>query len=339
MDLRVNPVSSGGGSQGLAQALIAAALAQRSAEGASEGAVAQAALGASDLPAAEAGQRLAAPGEHGLPQDAGRTLATGLAGATTEAGARQPAPNTAAESVAAPWQATGPSAFGELAAAPLTPVWVQSLQAPPLAHQPWPAAHERVQAREQPREEPRRQGQPLPQDEDSEPDPQPAPDAPALTEQDGLAALPRRRNPHPLAQQLPPLLRGELERRRAVLLWAPAAPGHGVQAWWLGFDRQGRAVQRRLAARGQGPAQAAWQWWALKRGGDDGTAPLPQVRGAAGTRVSLALRVCSGTLPAPLHAAGQAWLDLTEAQRLWRELGTQWTWLTAWSPRPLPWMG
>lgn len=58
-------------------------------------------------------------------------------------------------------------------------------------------------------------------------------------------------------------------------------------------------------------------------------------RGATGLTVPLALRATASALAPPLRPAGSAWLDVLEPQRLWRELGSQWTLLLAWSPRPL----
>jgi hypothetical protein len=243
-------------------------------------------------------------------------------------------PTAAADSAAAPWLATSPSAFGELAAAPLLPVWVQGLQAPPLAHLRRPDAAEEPQRRH------RRWGHPDTDaggEHETGPDERVEPDDPAADSSEEPAT--QARTAHPLHPQLPPLLQAELQRRRGVLVWAPQAPqGPGVQAWWLGFDDNGRALKKRLSARGEGPREAAWQWWLLKRSDDDGRGALPTTRPAAGSGASLALRVCAGTLPAPLRPPGQVWLDLGDAPRLWRDLGTQWTWLTAWSPRPLPWM-
>lgn len=306
-------------------------------------ALAEAAAGAGpmpDQPTAELAERLSTPAHHGLPTEAHGSAGAAAPTAGPAAAQRMPeaGPGAVAEATPSAWAATAPSAFSELAAAPLTPVWVQALQAPPLQHQHWPGPALQPEERQ-------RQRQARAFDERDEAHEHTEHDSLGADDDAGDEALPiatpppRPHVPHPLQHQLPPPLQAELQRRRGVLLWAPAARGQrGVQAWWLGFDSHARATCRRLGARGQGPREAAWQWWLLKRSGDDGCGTLPQVRPAAGSSVALALRVCGSTLPAPLQGPDAAWLDLTDAARLWRELGQQWSWLTAWSPSPLGWM-
>jgi|GEM_PF-3829563 len=284
--------------------------------------------------AADAGLagRLASPAGQALPADAGLGAAQALA---------MPAPGDAGPaSVGAGLQGasgfSGPSTLGDMAAPPLTPAWVMALHTLP------PDLQARLR---QPRDEARRRGRSPRDDRDhATPDPDAAeadaePDTPhaahAAAPAPWHASAPSRPR-HPLQAQLPPPLQAELARGRAVLLWAPQRPG--VQAWWLGFERGGRPACRRLAARGQGPAEAAWRWWWLKRMGDEGTAPRPLSRVAEAGGPPLALRVCAPGESPPRADAGLPWLDLTDPPRLWRDLGTQWTWLTAWSPRPLPWM-
>jgi hypothetical protein len=330
MDRGVNPVAAA--LSGLAPTLTAAALAEALQGGSLGPATPPGAL--ADGPGSELVQRLAAPAEHGLPQEAGHALAQGTAPMSIATGLDTAAAQAGAETTATPWQPSAASGLGELAAVPLAPVWVQALQAPPLSHQPWPA-------RPDPHEEAQRRPRERPAWPANDPDPDAGTDADTDNDQpapDDEVPPPRPDPGHPLATVLPPLIGTELQRRRAVLLWAPQAAGPGVQVWWLGFGVAAQPVCGRLAARGEGPGEAAWQWWLVRREGDDGCGSRPQVQPSAGSRAALALRVCPPAAAAPLREAGQAWLDLTDVQRLWRGLATQWTWLMAWSPRPLPWM-
>jgi hypothetical protein len=278
--------------------------------------------------------RLASPAGQALPAEAGHAAGQ----APPAAAALDTGPASVAAGLMGASGFSGPSALGELAAPPLTPAWVTALHTLP------PDLHARLRA---PRDDARRRSHrdgrghagPAPDDaegagDDDAPQPPHADEPPPPG--GGPATTPSRRLPHPLHAQLPPPLQAELARGRAVLLWAPQH--RGVQAWWLGFERGGRPACRRLAARGEGPADAAWRWWWLKRAGEDGTAARPLCRGAEAGSPALALRVCSATEAPPRAGAGVAWLDLTDPPRLWRDLGTQWTWLAAWSPRPLPWM-
>ncbi len=242
-----------------------------------------------------------------------------------------------AESASSPWQASGPGRFGDTAAAPLTPLWVSSLLAPHVAHHPWPRRPEAPAQRR--RRAPRRDADrdELPDDRAAArstdlPDPEPQTTAPAAV-------------PLPAAfELLPAVLRAELRQRRAVLLLAPADRAdpsvREVQAWWLGIDRHGRIAPRRLQAQGAPPATGlpCWAWWRLRRDGDIPNAPLPHARPGAPGSPPLVLRITATRLPPPLRGPDTAWVDLLEAQRLWRDLGSRWTWLTAWSPFALSWM-
>jgi hypothetical protein len=78
----------------------------------------------------------------------------------------------------------------------------------------------------------------------------------------------------------------------------------------------------------------------VRREGEHGLRPVLTARplrplqpGAA----ELVLRFTATVLPAPLRTAHHAWLDVLEPQRLWHDLGSQWTLLLAWAPQPLRW--
>jgi hypothetical protein len=314
-----------------------------------EGAAVRSGLGGAMAGAADA-QALAASAGASLPDAVGQTAASvaamgaghpALERATAAAQHFAPAaaPGEPAgavadrlpESAASPWQASGPGRFGDTAAAPLTPLWVNSLLTPPVAHHPWPRTSEAPARR-------RRRALPRDADADEVTEDRTAGHSPQAPES-GPESTGTAVSPLPDAfELLPAELRAELRQRRAVLVLAPAA--REVQAWWLGIDRQGRILPRRLQAQGAPPAVglSCWTWWRLRRDGDLGQAPLPHARPGVAGAPPLVLRITATRLPPPLRGPETAWLDLLEPQRLWRDLGSRWTWLTAWSPLALSWM-
>lgn len=254
--------------------------------------------------------------------------------------------NTAIDTPASPQpdasrgaQPATPAAAGEAAAAaqPLTPAWVTSLQTPAMRHGPW------LPARARPRRQPGQGGHGSAHEDDVPPATGLAPaevgeitmpigrDGPAPPWPAGLTAL------------LPDEALAELARRRSMLLVAPPGPGQrGLQLAGLGFDRRGQPICHRWAVRGAPAATDTgrdWLFWRVRREGDDGQRPVLSARPTTPRQTAasgLVLRATATVLPAPLRPASHAWIDVLEPQRLWHDLGAQWTLLLAWSPRPLP---
>lgn len=256
------------------------------------------------------------------------------------------------------WAATAPSAFGDSSLAPLAPVWVPPLFAgapglcgQPLASQAAPHGPrvQRPQARDPRRQQPGRQ--PPGTSDDAE-----AGDArhdEAATADEGAAwPCPLLAEPGtlPLPAAVQAALLAELRQGRAALLIAPlhaglhVAPRHrhaALQAWWLRTDPDGRPGVQRQPVRGAVPATGlpADGWWRLRRPAD---APahgmLPVARAGMTGLPPLLLRITATLRPPPLRGPETLWLDLLEPQRVRRALGRQWTWLTAWTPQPTPWM-
>jgi hypothetical protein len=237
------------------------------------------------------------------------------------------------------------------AAQPLAPAWITTLHTHTLRQGPWPDPQAPVRQREQQR----RQRQARPDEPET-----PAAGAPGADEADGAAAddgadhaaafMPlddSRPAPWPADTwaPLPEAVKAELQRRRAVLLVAPPGPGQrGLQLVCLGFDLRGRPLLRRWGVRGSAAAstcaEPAWQLWRVRREGDDGQRPVLAARALApgrGDGGGLVLRVTATVRPPPLRPADHAWLDVLEPQRLWRDLGSQWTLLLAWAPHALRW--
>lgn len=227
---------------------------------------------------------------------------------------------------------------------PLAPAWITTLQTPALRHGPWPDPQAPVRQREQQRRQPHADGDEF---EDDAPTPQAtqahATDVDAAP--DDAHAVPW---PGDTLAQLPDDVQAELARRRTVLLVAPPGPGQrGLQLVCLGFNLRGQPLLRRWAVRGADAATAGdagtprWKLWRVRREGEDGQRPVLTARALPSSQQpdisGLVLRVTATVLPAPLRPAGHAWLDVLEPQRLWRDLGSQWTLLLAWAPHPLRW--
>ncbi len=226
-------------------------------------------------------------------------------------------------------------------AQPLTPAWVTALQTPATRLAPWPqptnAGHQH------------RQGQQASDDEAADDDADSA--LPTTGAGPGFSAAPGQPPfpalaahwPPELDALLPPEVRAELARRRSVLMVAPPGAGQrGLQLACLGFETRGEPVCHRWAVRGAAAATGHgpdWMLWRVRREGDDGQRPVLNARAVVPGQTAatgLVLRATATVAPAPLRPAGYAWLDVLEPQRLWRNLGSQWTVLLAWSPHPLP---
>jgi hypothetical protein len=252
------------------------------------------------------------------------------------------------------------------AATPLTPQWVSNLTPTPLAAYLWPhpsCPRQPPDDEARPREW-RKDGQR--QRRDLEPDAwqdnaeEHSEEQTAATEL-GTTQAAAPINPHArFNAKLPPAVLAELARKRCVLLLGPCAVGAqrpNLDAWCLSFDAAGRPRAQRCAARGalgvlglawhqsesrqdgRHDGQApAWQLWRARRHGQpgdvnsDNKAVLTPRRRAD---MPLVLRVGDPTRPPPLRDAHSAWLDLLAPQRLWRDMGTQWTLLIAWHKEPL----
>lgn len=227
----------------------------------------------------------------------------------------QPMPLAAAPSTS--------SSAPELAAPPLTPAWVGSLQTPSAFAPGWPRAP-------RPEREPRRRPPPA-EDPWDETLPTDAP-APAASG-DTAAACPAPALP----AGLPERVRAELQRRRSVLLLAPlrmASSPSPLAGWWLGVDAQGQARVRRCALVGEAPPAGGWRYWHAHR--DDTPARLAARADAPG-QPALQLRLATEGLPPALRGPAEAWADLLEPGLARRCLGLQWTWLVACAPSPPPW--
>ena len=226
------------------------------------------------------------------------------------------------------------------AAAPLTPAWVTALQtpAPPRLGPPPQPVRERRQQRDD-------TGQGGHDDEVEALVSEPAEietsgSPPAADTQAHAGATAWYTD---LDMLLHPEVRAELSRRRHVLLVAPPGTGQrGLQLACLGFGSRGQPVCHRWAVRGAAAAtdpDRDWQLWRVRREGDDGQRPVLTARATSLRQTAvggLVLRVTATVLAPPLRPASHAWIDVLEPQRLWRDLGSQWTLLLAWSPQPLP---
>jgi hypothetical protein len=144
----------------------------------------------------------------------------------------------------------------------------------------------------------------------------------------------------------------ELAQRRRVLLVAPferlSAPAGALQVFLLGPHARGPGAA--FAYRGRGAA--AWQadgatapalrqWRVHREGAGDARARLVATRSIALAREAMAtpmlsIRLAAAALPPPLRDMHDAWLDVIDAQRLLRDLGTQWSVLVAWSAQAVP---
>lgn len=219
---------------------------------------------------------------------------------------------------------------------PLVPAWVTALQmtAPRLQSDRWPPGERRRRQDEPGCDLANAETEATPQDAAAGPEPA----ASAPHGQPGGAAWPAV-----LDALLPPEVRAELARLRSVLIVAPPNAGQrGLQLSCLGFNNHGKAVCHHWAARGAAAATdpgSEWVFWRVRREGDDGQRPLLHARLLKPNQTAangLVMRATATVLPAPLRPPGHAWLDVLEPQRLWRNLGSQWTLLLAWSPHPLP---
>lgn len=249
-----------------------------------------------------------------LPTAPGAPATTPAWGRTEPGELSQPMPLAAAP-------ASSPAA--DLAAPPLTPAWVGSLQTPSAFAPGWPRAP-------RPEREPRRARPAVddPWDDSEEPD-----TPPAARPDDAPAARPVT----PLPAGLPERVRAELQRRRSVLLLAPLRAAAGpapLAGWWLGVDAQGQARVRRCALVGEAPQAGGWRYWHAHR--DDTPARLAARADAPG-QPALQLRLAAEGLPPALRGPAEAWADLLEPGLARRCLGLQWTWLVACAPSPPPW--
>jgi hypothetical protein len=237
------------------------------------------------------------------------------------------------------------------AAAPLTTQWVSNLVPVPLSAWHWPHPARPQQA---PEDEPRprhRHGR------DAEPEAwQDEADEPieelTTANATGTTAATKQTNPHTrFTAELPQAVHAELARKRCVLVLGPCpvtAQRPSLDAWWLSFDAAGRPQAQRCAARGalgvttalsaQNGEPSAWQLWRARRHGQPGDANSDNHAALTPRRradMPLVVRVGDLTRPPPLRDAHSAWLDLLAPQRLWRDMGTQWTLLIAWHSEPL----
>lgn len=269
--------------------------------------------------------------------------------ALAQARADMPAPSSTPPADAAqavPAQGSAQPLAEPVAAQPLVPAWVTALHTPASRLGPWPqAADERRSGQGQPDHGQDPESAPA----EAQPDTENSARTPSGPVEERAASLPSPWPPS-LDALLPPPVRAELSRRRSVLLVAPpGAAQRGLQLACLGFDGRGRPVCHRWAVRGAAPAtpgaawaqaqaQAEWQFWRVRREGDDGQRPVLNARALAPAPAGsgLVLRATATVLPPPLRPAHHGWLDVLEPQRLWRDLGSQWTVLLAWSPHPLP---
>lgn len=261
---------------------------------------------------------LANPGAQAAMPGASETPAAPQAESTR---ARQPAANHAQAEAAA--------------TQPLAPAWITALHTPEVRVGPWPRPHGQQRQDGHP---------PEGRDEGEETDTEAAPGN-ASTQAPETPADDRAPPPWPgeLHAQLPAEVQAELARYRSVLVVAPPGPGQrGLQLVCVGFDSRARPVCHRWAVRGASAATdpgREWRLWRVRREGDDGQRPVLSARAAVPGQAlagGLVLRATATVLPAPLRPAHHAWLDVLEPQRLWRDLGSQWTLLLAWSPQALP---
>ncbi len=263
-------------------------------------------------------------------------------GLSSMAAGRTDAPVLGAADPAAAVQPVGVqhASADAVATQPLVPAWVTALHTPPTRLGPWPQPARERQAERAPPD--RGHG------EEEAPTPPPAGHDDAVHATPGQTEHQAAIGPWPAALDalLPPPVHAELSRRRSVLLVAPPAAGQrGLQLVCLGFDGRGRPVCHRWPARGAAAATpggarslSEWQLWRVRREGDDGQRPVLTARALAPGMAAggLVLRATATVLPPPLRPAHHGWLDVLEPQRLWRDLGSQWTLLLAWSPHPLP---
>ncbi len=139
----------------------------------------------------------------------------------------------------------------------------------------------------------------------------------------------------------------ELAQRRRVLLAAPFervhAPPGSLQLFLLCVDARGQGVAWAYRARGApalvdertGTEPPVLRCWRVhrERSGDDAQPRLVAARVGAPT---LSIRLAAAALPPPLHGPHDAWLDVIDARRLWRDLGPQWSVLIGWSAQAVP---
>ncbi|TCP05472.1 hypothetical protein EV684_101344 [Rubrivivax gelatinosus] len=280
-----------------------------------------------------------APGPN-APPAAGEAQATAAVQAAATPAAPPTAPGTPAVAAPPAWghtehgelsqpmplaAAPASSPAPDLAAPPLTPAWVGSLQTPSAFAPGWPRAP-------RPEREARR---PRPAVDDPWDDPEEPDTRPSGRPDEAPAARPAA----PVPAGLPERVRAELRRRRSVLLLAPLRAATGpspLAGWWLGVDAKGQARVRRCGLVGEAPAASGWRFWHAHRDDEHGAVRLATRADAPG-QPALQLRLAGEALPPALRGPAEAWADLLEPGLARHCLGLQWTWLVACAPSPPPW--